>query len=138
MRPWIFIFIGFLASSGNLQAQKQCTDSEARSAEAEASSLSTWDALHASYQRYAQCDDAAIAEGYSATVAHLLADEWDQFDRLRQLMSSNKGFEKFVLRHIDDLMSQEQEKAIRQDASNQCPANGKSICHSIVKRLNAP
>lgn len=136
MRSWIFI-IALLAYSSSLQAQKQCTESEARSAEAEASTLSTWDALYKSYQRYAQCDDGAIGEGYSSTVAHLLADDWGQFDQLRRLMPSNKGFARFVLRHIDELMSPEEERAIHENASSRCPTDGKSICRSILSRLSA-
>jgi hypothetical protein len=138
MRSWIFISVVLLACSSSLHAQKQCTESEAKSAESEASTLSTWGALYKSYQRYTQCDDGAIGEGYSATVAHLLADNWSQFDQLRRIMSSNKGFAGFVLRHIDELMSPEQERTIHENASKRCPTNGKSICRSILSRLNAP
>jgi hypothetical protein len=131
---WIIICIVVFLSCSGLHAQKQCTETDAKNAETEASSLKTWSDVYSSYKRYAQCDDGAIGEGYSSTVARLLADDWSQFGKLKLLMS-DKSFAKFVLLHIDQLMSKEQEKAIRQNASKRCPAGAKVACKSILNRL---
>jgi hypothetical protein len=68
-------------------------------------------------------------------VARLLADDWSQFAKLKRLMS-DKSFAKFVLRHIDQLMSPEQEQNIRDNASKRCPADATATCKSILSRLN--
>jgi len=135
MPKWVIICIGVFLSCSGLHAQKQCTEADAKKAEVEASSLKTWAEVYSSYLRYAQCDDGAIGEGYSSTVARLLADDWSQFGKLKLLMS-DKSFAKFVLRHIDQLMSTEQEKAIRESASKRCPPGATTACKSVLSRLN--
>ncbi len=59
------------------QAQKHvCTTAEGRRVMDEADRLRTWNALYKSYKLYRQCDDGAIAEGYSESVARILVEHW--------------------------------------------------------------
>src|SRR5580693_2707785 len=85
------------------QTAKLCTREDAIQAESEASSLTNWADVDRSYGRFAQCDDGAIAEGYSNTVAHLLSDDWASFDQLNSLVARHAAFGRFVLHHIDEL-----------------------------------
>jgi hypothetical protein len=135
MPKWVIVSLVVFLSCSGLHAQKRCTEADAKKAELEASSLKTWTDVHSSYLRYAQCDDGSIGEGYSSAVARLLADDWSQFGKLKLLMS-DKSFAKFVLRHIDQLMSTEQEKAIRENTSKRCPAGATAACKSVLSRLN--
>ena len=45
-----------------------------RRSEQEADSLTSWDGLYRSYKLFGRCDDGSIAEGYSESVARILAD----------------------------------------------------------------
>jgi hypothetical protein len=104
-------------------------------AETEASSLANWTELHRSFKSYAQCDDAAIGEGYSDTVARLLTKDWSSFDQLNRLAAHDKTFEKFVLHHVDELMSPTQAQTIRENAEVHCPVNARQLCKAILTRI---
>jgi hypothetical protein len=135
MRPLLAAVAITLLLSTGAKAQKKCTDDDAKHAEEEASSLKTWGQVYRSYQRFAQCDDAAIGEGYSSTIAHLMADEWSQIGQLGRLTSKDKSFETFILHHVDELMSLDQTRKIEENASTRCPAGANKLCRSIVTRL---
>jgi hypothetical protein len=118
------------------QSKTKCSQEDAMKAEAEASTLQDWSAVYKSYKRFSQCDDASIGEGYSNSVVHLLASSWGQFDQLNSLASQDAKFETFVLRHIDELMSPDQAKKIRENALAHCTQSGKHLCNSIVNKLD--
>jgi hypothetical protein len=118
-------------------ASPTCTREEAIKAETEASTLTTWSAVFESYVRYRQCDDGAISEGYGNSVATLLASHWDQFEHLRKLVRAHPKFEGFVLRHVDQTMTSDQGKGIKENIHVKCPINGNELCKSIIKRFSA-
>jgi hypothetical protein len=121
-----------VAANGN---GKPCTRQDAMLAEKEASSLQDWQETYRSYKKFAQCDDGAIGEGYSASVARLLGDKWGSVDQLNRLAARDKSFETFVLRHIDELMSPAQAKQIRDNAVERCPAHAAWLCGAIGVRI---
>src|SRR6266851_7181874 len=101
-------FALLLLSCGSAVAGKTtplCTGEQAKKAEAEADQLKGWNAVYRSFVRYGHCDDGAIAEGYSDSVAKLLANHWAEIQDLRKLTLESPEFSNFVLRHIDELMS---------------------------------
>jgi hypothetical protein len=127
-----------LASSAEVQAaevSKVCGKRDAIRAEGEASSLHSWVEVYNSYKNFAHCDDAAIGEGYSDSIARLLSEKWSSAGRLNRLLSRDKGFEGFVIRHIDELMSPEQAEKIRRNADTRCPLHAKRLCKVISDRL---
>ena len=71
-------------------------------AERQTDALKSWNSVYRFYARFSQCDDGGIAEGTSDAVAKLLANHWDTVTELVKLISSHKGFENFVLRHVDE------------------------------------
>jgi hypothetical protein len=119
------------------QNKKPCTRDDAIHAETEASSLKDWNEVFRSYKSFAQCDDAAIAEGYSDSVARLLSEHWDSIGQFLRFVSQDQSFEQFVLRHVDELMSPAQLKKIRNNAHSRCPPNGKQFCRAVISLLNA-
>jgi len=108
---------------------------EAVKAEQEACCLRSWRAVLQSYQHYHHCDDAAVSEGYSSSVAMLLADHWDKAADLNKFVKGNAKFADFVIRHIDETMSPEQEQAIRKNVTARCPREAREMCTRVRKRL---
>ena len=115
----------------------KCTREDAIRAETEASSLKTWADVYGSYERFAQCDDAAIGEGYSSSVARLLSDDWSSVSQLNNLAVRDQAFKAFVLRHVDELMSPNQQEKIRENASAHCSSGTKPLCRSVLARIKA-
>ncbi|WP_027485608.1 hypothetical protein [Rhodanobacter sp. OR87] len=113
----------------------KCSQEMAMKAMDEASNLGTWSAVFESYKRYGQCDDGAIAEGYSASVADLLANHWADTSKLVTLANTNPDFGRFVLKHVDESMSLDQGKSIRDSATNNCSAGARKLCRAILKRF---
>lgn len=116
-----------------LAQNKPCSDAEEAQAEKQVDSLKTWDQLYRSYKKFApQCDDGAVAEGYSDAVGKLLAAHWDHFPRLVKLANADKGFREFVVRHVDESLSSETLAKISKNARSECPADAKRLCGLIA------
>jgi hypothetical protein len=86
-------------------------------------------------RKFARCDDASIGETYRDRIAQLLAEKWDTANELGRLTSRDKNFEKFVLRHIDELMTPEQATKVLDNAQAHCPSGMRSLCTAIAARL---
>lgn len=114
-----------------------CTPEEARRAEYGASTLKTWEEVFWSYERYRSCDDGAISEGYSNSVATLLASKWNQVGDVVSLFETDRAFEAFVLRHIDDTMTRDQDVMIRRNIHKKCPEVATQFCAALSKRFAA-
>jgi hypothetical protein len=130
-------FLIFLTLSSMVLAsalgKKVCTAEEARLAETETNQLRDWGSVHRSYVRFSHCDDGSIAEGYSDAVGKLLADHWDQFSRLAQLVSSDKGFVLFVTKHVDRTIPSDVLLKISKNAYSRCPSGREGLCKKIAQ-----
>jgi len=111
---------------------KSCTDSEEKQAERQVDLLQSWDQVFESYRKFAQCDDGAVAEGYSDVVGKLLANNWEDFPRLVKLANADKGFKEFVVRHVDESLSGDTLRKISKNARSRCPADAKRLCTLIA------
>ncbi len=105
---WTIVFCAIATAMTDAQ-QKMCTQQEAAQAERETDSLKTWNSVYQFYKGFSQCDDGDIAEGVSDAVAKLLANRWDGVSELVRFVSNEKGFENFVLRHVDETIDGEQD-----------------------------
>jgi len=114
-------------------AKRHCTEGDAIQVEKEADSLNDWDQVYRSYRRFSQCDDGAIAEGYSDSVSKLLANDWNHFDRLLTLTKTDKPFQQFVLKHINETLSDGVLLTIATNARSNCPRGGQSLCRLIAR-----
>lgn len=90
-----------LANAGDASL-RTCTRQEAIQAETDSSSLKTWRDIYRSFRLYHHCDDGAISDDYSSSVASLLADRWDQARDLNALARRDPEFLAFVLHHVDE------------------------------------
>ena len=109
-----------------------CTQREERQALETVDALKNWHQVYRSYKRYSQCDDGAIAEGYSDVVAKLLANDWKHFDQLIALSNSDKQFRKFVLNHINTTADDRDLLKLSRNAQSNCPVRGQELCRLIV------
>ena len=117
------------------KAARPCTRDQAIAAEQDVDHLPNWNAVYGSFKRYGQCDDGAIGEGYSDAIAQLLAHRWDQFEQLRRLAARSKPFRRFVLHHVDELMTQDEAALIEKNARLNCPEDGKVLCSAILAKI---
>jgi hypothetical protein len=98
--------------------------------------IRTWDALYKSFKSYRQCDDGAIAEGYSESVARILVDRWNTLPQLARLVRKDADFRSFVLKHVDATLDITDVQKIRKKAREECPAGLREICKDLGKQAN--
>jgi len=113
-------------------SKKPCTKSAGMQAEKEVDSLSDWDHVYRSYRKFSQCDDGAIGEGYSDAVGKLLANDWGQLNRLLALTKTDKGFQQFVIKHIDETLPGDTLQRISDNARSSCPGGAQRLCSLIA------
>jgi hypothetical protein len=114
-----------------LPQERNCSKEEAIEAEKSAAKLDGWDDVYRSFRRFGHCDDGAIAEGYSASIMHLLRFHWDQLQKLNELSSSDSKFFAFVIRHIDATADQRDLKNVLIDSETHCPKSAQTLCSTI-------
>ena len=127
--------IGIVSSA---QTAPVCTKDDESQAEQSIDTLSSWGSVHDSFQRFAHCDDGAIAEGYDDKIVALLVDHWDSVDQLSKLTHADPRFAGFILKHIDSLMSPDQAKTIVENARQHCPSGAGELCASLEKKAQNP
>jgi hypothetical protein len=111
---------------------KACTNSEAIEADKAIDTLGSWDELYHFYKRFSQCDDGAIGEGFSDAVGKKLADDWKHFGRFLTLANTEKGFQRFVLKHLDQSIPADTLQKISANARSACPSNAHQLCVLIA------
>ena len=129
----LIIVVFGIAKSAHVAAQPgtECTQAQAEAAEKALDRLSDWSEVYQAFKKFRQCDDGAIAEGWSAATVRLLTDRWNTVRMLARLTSRDKAFRLFVLRHVDELMSPEQARQILANARTKCPATARNICRAL-------
>jgi hypothetical protein len=125
------LLLAGIALPAEATTQKVCTEAEVKEAQKEADQLSDWDSVYRSFKRFAHCDQGAIAEAYSDSVGRLLARDWKHLDAFVRL-TSDQTFEEFVIRHIDETMSEDEATLVINNARLHCPPGAKRLCRSIA------
>ena len=103
--------------------------------ENEAGYLQDWNSVYASYGQFWRCDDGAVAEGYSKSVISLLVGQWHEINALENITTRDEAFEKFILRHIDELASCHDLLLIWNNAHKACPKGSRKICKAIINDM---
>lgn len=129
----VFVFSVSVSASG---PQTICTREQAIKAEAEAEKLTDAKSIYRFYKRFRHCDDGAIAEGYSDSVVRLLAHNWGEMERLNEFTSSDKQFERFILRHTGETMTREDQQAILDNVRKRCPVQAHRLCGLLKKAVD--
>ncbi len=95
----------------------------------------TWKDLYKLFKAYQDqdCDDGAIAEGYSDFVAQSLARHWDRIEELASLASKDDAFRIFVLEHIDATADTGDLSLLLSNAQKKCPTTSSQLCAEIAK-----
>ena len=114
-----------------------CSTSDAFAAEEESGYLSDWEAVFRSYQRFRACHDGAISEGYSDSISQILADDWETFDDLAALAKRSRGFEDFVVRHLDETVGYWTAHQIRTNLER-CPRSATRLCTRLANAVTDP
>jgi hypothetical protein len=117
--------------------ERPCTEVESRRALDEAGVLRSWYALYRSYKSYRQCDDGAIGEGYSESVARILVDHWNTLPQLARLARNDADFRAFVIGHVDATLNMDDVEKIRRNAKAQCPARLRIVCNDLAKQADS-
>ena len=113
-----------------------CTREQGLKIEEESARLNDAQSIYRSYKRYPQCDDGGIAEGYSESVVRVLAHNWGEIRVFNRLARSDKGFQRFILSHIDETTTVEDLRTVKSNALNRCPSQARRLCHLIGKTVN--
>jgi hypothetical protein len=121
-------------ATDTLGVQNQCSETRVIAAVKESSTLKSWQNIYDSYRKYQQCDDGAIAEGYSDSITGLIANNWDTLKDLKMFTETDKEFLKFILRHIDASVDPDDVKKVFDNASQHCAANFSELCSLIKER----
>jgi hypothetical protein len=113
---------------------ESCSKSQVRQAQLESDQLKDWEAVYTSFARFAHCSQPQISEGYSYSVGHLLARDWQHIESLLQLSASHPTFADFVVQHIDENIPEEDAQLLVRNAREHCPTAGKWLCRAISSR----
>lgn len=114
---------------------KPCSQKDAMYLERMAAKVTKWKQMHTLYKRYHQCDDGAIAEGFSESVSIMLSQSWEQIGSLQRIIQQDASFEAFVLNHLDETLPEERLQSIENLARNSCPRSAIKLCENVLKRL---
>ena len=114
-----------------LAASQICSSEDAEVAESVAAMARSWGQLHQQFERYAHCDDGAIAEGFSESVSILLARQWKDIRQLNVIVRSDPAFRTFVIRHINETVPAERLKTIAKNADKRCHRSLNTLCRDI-------
>jgi hypothetical protein len=140
-RKWLIaISFSFLVTVLSVQTayaeKKSCTSEESRRALDQADTLRSWDALYRSYKTFGNCDDGAVGEGFSESVARILVEHWNTLSRLAQIAKKDGAFREFVIRHVDGTLNMDDVEKIKKDARKQCPTEQQTICMDLAKQAD--
>ena len=127
---WLALMMG-LSGFADAATQRVCTEAEVKEALKEADQLTDWDSLYRSFKRFAHCDEGGIAEEYSDSVGRLLARDWKHLNAFVRL-TTDQDFEQFVIRHVDETMSEDEAALVINNARLHCPLGAKRLCKSIA------
>jgi hypothetical protein len=95
--------------------------------------LKTWESVHWFYTKYSHCVDGSVGEGVSDAVAKLLANHWDSFGELVKLVSNDRAFGKFVVRHVDETIDWTGDAPkIHENARLHCPSDASRLCKVLI------
>lgn len=114
-----------------------CTHERAKEAETVVAQLKSWSTVFSAYRRFGECDDGAIAEGFTEAVTRMMATDWKSIPLLQGITSKDDNFSRFVIRHIDESADPNHLQVILESARAKCPRHSEQLCKQIEKRSAA-
>ncbi|OOG52990.1 hypothetical protein B0E48_16795 [Rhodanobacter sp. C03] len=126
-----FLILFLLSVSAPLHAGG-CTSTQAKAADNASGSWRSWPSIFAAYQRYGQCDDGAVGEGFSDSIVHLLASNWGKLNQAQPLIARQPAFQAFIIRHIDASADSDELQNVQRYATHSCPPSATGLCRQIA------
>jgi len=127
--------LGSIAIGLAAAQKKDCTQAQAKQADREVDTLKSWSSVYRFYKQFSPCDDGGTAEGVSDAIAKLLADHWDTFSQAVKHASNDKGFENFVVRHVDETIDWAHDAPlINENARLHCPVSANRLCKILITK----
>ncbi len=133
----LMLALFLLGVENSALGETRCISSTVIHTDAQVSKVRNWDEYYHAYRLFHACDDGAIAEAFSDRVAVLLADPQVPLAHLNTLSRTDQHFRSFVLKHIDETLSQDQLKGLSERVLRQCTIDANAICRDIRRRLDA-
>jgi hypothetical protein len=99
--------------------------------------LRSWEELYRSYRLYRRCDDGAIGEGYSESVARILVAHWNTLAQLARLAKKDAEFQTFVMGHVDATLNMDDVEIIKRNAKTKCPTGLRAFCNDLAKQADS-
>lgn len=130
------LFVTLLSVQVGHAQERSCAELESRMLH-EAFTPRNWETLYKSYRSYRLCDDGAIGEGYSESVARLLVDHWNTLPQLAHLARKDAEFRAFIMRHVDATLNTDDVEKIRKNANTLCPMGLRTICNGLAKQADS-
>jgi hypothetical protein len=113
-----------------------CTKAQEIEADRSISKAHRWEDIYDSFRKFQHCDDGYIAEGYSNLIVKTLSHRWEQINVLVKIVSKDKDFYDFVIRHIDATTDKTELEMIISN-SNKCSSKiTVAICAEIKNAAN--
>ena len=116
---------------------KDCTIEQAVEIEEKASTLKTWDQVFNAWRLFNQCDDGAIAEGFSESITLILSTNWTEKGHLMELIEQKPNFEKFIIMHIDETVPSDRLSKLGHTAKMQCTDSTHDFCMKVLEKATA-
>jgi hypothetical protein len=129
--PWVGLSVFAFAQA------HPCNEVKARQAEEAVDGLSSWDRVHKWYKTYRQCDDGVMGEGFSEAVPRNMVDRWRTLPQLAELARNDIGFQRFVLKHENRTLNDNDLKKIRANSAGDCPAGLHRRCRDLKEQAEA-
>jgi hypothetical protein len=131
----LYVLAGILVTSMRAGTRQDCGKAEKQVIQG--TEPKSWGSLYRLFKQFGDCDDGAIGEGFSEDVAQLFSKQWAHLDALSRLTASDKPFERFVLRHIDATLTDDELKAIANNSKSRCPTGEKRFCQLLQARVQS-
>jgi hypothetical protein len=124
--------LGMANTYGLGQSSRRCAPAETRRARSEISKVSEWAGFYQSFESFKQCDTGQVSVEFSYALSRLLARRWLALDTLLDFTGNDDAFKRFILRHLDENIPEEEAQVIITNARQHCPVNGGWLCKAIV------
>jgi len=133
MKQIIFYIISVLLIPVVVMGQ-DCTKEQAREIEANAAYFKTWDEVFDAWKDFKQCDDGAIAEGFTESITFILSTQWTEKGFLISLIDKHPNFEKFILEHINEAVPRERLNKLGHMAKMRCVDSTHDFCMKVLNK----
>ena len=126
------------ATSGPSMATQApgCSPKESVRQESMVASIKDWRELYSSFNADHSCTGEAFVEvwsAYSETVARLLAEQWNDLDKLSKLTTAHPGFKRFVIKHLsDETIPESTLSKVREHAQHERASGMEQLCKELA------